>query len=127
MNPTSLTKSEIKALDRIQYKLWLQSDISGWHPKRLTKTNSAVKLVLIHSEISEALEALRKKGKNKDTHLINRDALEVELADAMIRIFDMMQSLKYSSGRSIAEKNDYNSKRLDHKLSNRKKKGGKVF
>src|SRR5687767_7254450 len=44
------------------------------------------KLCLVHSEVSEALEGLRKGV--QDSHLPHRKAEEVELADAVIRIFD---------------------------------------
>ena len=41
-------------------------------------------LCLIHSEISEAMEGARKDL--MDTHLTHRSMMEVELADAIIRI-----------------------------------------
>lgn len=43
-------------------------------------------LCLVHSEISEALEGHRKNL--MDDHLPKRKMIEVELADAIIRIFD---------------------------------------
>ena len=45
------------------------------------------KIALMHSELSEALEAVR-KGRPKDQHLPERDNLTVELADCVIRIMD---------------------------------------
>ena len=50
-----------------------------------------IKLALIHSEISEALEADRKDL--MDDHLPHRKGIEVELADAMIRILDLAGAL----------------------------------
>lgn len=80
-------------------------------------------LCLIHSEISEALEGYRKN--QKDDHLPHRDMLEVELADAVIRIFDMAGGLNYELADAIREKLAYNANRADHKLENRAKDDGK--
>lgn len=83
------------------------------------------KLLLIHSEISEACEADRKGL--KDTHLPRRDGVEVELADAAIRIFDLAGALGYDLGTTIAEKMAYNANRADHKLSARADTNGKRY
>lgn len=80
-------------------------------------------LCLIHSEVSEALEGYRKDL--NDTHLPNRKMIEVELADTLIRIFDLCGYLKLDVGQSYAEKLCYNATRLDHKLETRKAAGGK--
>jgi NTP pyrophosphatase (non-canonical NTP hydrolase) len=80
-------------------------------------------LCLIHSEISEALEGFRKNL--MDDHLPHRKMLEVELADAVIRIFDMCGGYGLDIGGALAEKLEYNSRRADHKPENRAKDGGK--
>jgi NTP pyrophosphatase (non-canonical NTP hydrolase) len=82
-----------------------------------------VKLALIHSEVSEGLEGYRKS--QMDDHLPHREMLEVELADAVIRIFDLAGALNYNLGAAISEKMTYNAQRADHKPENRKKAGGK--
>lgn len=83
------------------------------------------KLCLIHSEVSEGMEGYRKD--RMDEHLPERKSLEVELADAVIRIFDLAGALHYDLGGAIAEKMAYNAERADHKPENRAKKGGKTF
>lgn len=83
------------------------------------------KLALVHSEISEGLEGHRKGL--KDDHLPHRDMLEVELADAVIRIFDLAGGLNMNLGAAIAEKLAYNAQRADHKPENRAKAGGKAY
>ena len=83
------------------------------------------KIALIHSEISEALEADRKDL--MDDKLPNRKGLEVELADAIIRIADLAGKLKLDLGGAIIEKLEYNSTREDHKLENREKEHGKKY
>lgn len=82
-------------------------------------------LCLIHSEISEAMEGARKGL--MDDKLPNRPMLEVELADAVIRIFDMAGGLNLDLPGAIAEKLQYNASRADHKPENRAKPGGKAF
>lgn len=80
---------------------------------------------LIHSELSEALEGLR-KGKNDD-HLPHRKAVEVELADAVIRIMDLAGAMELDLAGAIVEKLAYNLQRADHKTENRNADGGKKF
>lgn len=83
------------------------------------------KLCLIHSEVSEAMEGDRKSL--KDDHLPHRDMREVELADAVIRIFDLAGAYGMDIGGAIAEKLQYNAKRADHKLEIRAAEGGKAY
>lgn len=82
-------------------------------------------LCLIHSEISEAMEGARKGL--MDDKLPHRPMLEVELADAVIRIFDMAGGLRLDVAGAIAEKLIYNASRADHKRENRQAEGGKAF
>lgn len=85
--------------------------------------NEMEKLMLITTEVAEAAEGYRKNL--MDDKLPHRKMIEVELADAVIRIFDMAGAKGYDLGSAIAEKLVYNSQREDHKLENRKKEGGK--
>ena len=82
-------------------------------------------LCLVHSEVSEAMEGARKGL--MDDKLIHRPMLEVELADAVIRIFDMAGGLGLDVPGAIAEKLQFNARRADHKLENRRQPGGKAF
>ena len=98
---------------------------SGWW-KGVDETDMnvrATKLCLVHSEVSEALEGARKGL--MDDHLPHRKMEEVELADAIIRIFDYAETQGYEVGAAMVEKLIYNQERADHKLENRLKSNGK--
>lgn len=85
----------------------------------------ATKILLVHTELSEAVEGYRKGI--MDDKLPHRTMIEAELADALIRIFDIAGALKLDLGGAIQEKREFNSTRPDHKVENRVKKGGKKF
>jgi len=82
-------------------------------------------LMLCVSELSEALEGHRKGL--PDDKLPHRPMIEVELADCLIRIFDMGGGLGLDLGGAFAEKMEYNANRADHKIENRKQSGGKAY
>lgn len=92
---------------------------------RLGKALVAEKLALIHSEISEAMEGHRKGS--QDDKLPHRPMIEVELADAVIRIGDLCGALGLDLGGAIAEKMAFNAVRPDHKVDNRINEGGKAY
>lgn len=111
---------------RANAKWWIDldtgEDVRTW-PKKQLNLWVMSKLALIHSEVSEAVEGLR-KGLNDD-HLPDLPMFDVELADAAIRIFDLAGGLGIDMGDVIARKMIYNAERADHKIENRKAAGGK--
>lgn len=110
-----------------------RSCVAGWYTDPKTgeqyspndKHFVGSKMALIHSEISEAVEGHRKG--TMDDHLLARPSTEVELADAVIRIFDLAGFLHLDLGGAIVEKLAYNAQRADHKVENRVKDGGKAY
>lgn len=101
--------------------------ISGWWEGKDPHDPEfgAVKVALMHSELSEALEGLRKD--TMDDHLPHRKSVEVELADAVIRIFDYAGARGLDVAGAMIEKLAYNQQRADHKAENRAKSDGKKF
>jgi NTP pyrophosphatase (non-canonical NTP hydrolase) len=101
----------------------------GWfHNLKRTKLlnrNDGEMIALMHSELSEALEGVRRDA--MDSHLPHRKAVEVELADTVIRIFDYARAKNLDLAGAYFEKLAYNLKRADHKAAARGKKGGKKF
>ena len=92
---------------------------------RFGKALVAEKLALIHSEVSEAMEGHRKGL--PDDKLPHRPMVEVELADAVIRICDLAGALGLDLGGAIAEKLAFNAHRPDHKPEARAAAGGKAY
>lgn len=105
-----------------------QANQKWWHNpangERLIR-NRGEMLMLIVSEISEAMEGERKNL--LDTHLTSRPMAEVELADAVIRIFDYAAGLGYDLGGAFVEKMKYNAVRADHTNEARLAANGKKF
>lgn len=98
------------------------SDLETGEPK---DRNDGEIIALMHSELSEALEGIRKD--KQDDHLPHRKSVEVELADTLIRIFDYAGARNLDLAGAMIEKLAYNQTRQDHKLSERAKADGKKF
>ena len=92
---------------------------------KLLNRNKGELLCLIHSEISEAMEGERKDL--MDDKIPHRRMAEVELADALIRIFDYAGAFGYDLEGAYQDKRAYNQQRLDHKVEARLLHGGKKW
>jgi len=82
-------------------------------------------LCLVHSELSEAMEGHRKNL--MDDHIPVRKMFEVELADAVIRIFDLAAGLGLDLGGAYVDKLEYNRTRKDHTKESRLSENGKKY
>ena len=87
--------------------------------------NKGELLLLIVSEVAEAMEGERKNL--MDDKLPNRRMAEVELADALIRIFDYAGAFGYDLAGAYTEKMAFNAQRADHTHAARLGANGKKF
>ncbi len=106
----------VDTFNAIQLEVYTTACAKGWWKG---DRNKAELLALMHSELSEALEALR-YGDPPDDKIPEFSGVEAELADVIIRIMDMGQAFNYRIAEAILAKMTMNKTR-EHKH------GGKEF
>ena len=131
MDIEDMTPPERIAYDGLRMAQRLAHDTAtgaGWYKNPVTgegvDRNFGEVVALMHSELSEALEADRKGL--MDDKLPHRDGREVEFADCILRILDTSAALGLDVAGALIEKNRFNRDRADHKLSARSA-GGKKY
>lgn len=100
----------------------------GWYVDPKTgepvKRNFGELIALMHSELSEALEAHRKDSPAK--HIEGFTGVEEQFADALLRILEAACAMKLRLGEAFAAKCTYNLTREDHSTAARAA-GGKKY
>lgn len=121
----SSARDLLVGIETAQDTCYLLAKHAGWHDNidYSDVREVATKLALIHSEVSEALEGARKD--TMDSHLTDRPTIEVELADVLIRVFDLAGALGLDLGQAVVRKLAYNTTRKDHTREARAAAGGK--
>ncbi len=102
-------------------KTWWQNLETGEPIQR----NVGELLMLVVSELAEAMEGHRKEL--MDDKLPHYKMFDVEIIDALIRLFDIAGNLIPNAAIIFDEKMNYNLVRADHKPENRLKEGGKKY
>lgn len=130
-HPENMTDEELTALTGLQSVQELAhktANDAGWYQNPQTgekiQRNFGEVVALMHSELSEALEADRKNL--MDDKLPHRHGIEVEFADCILRILDTAAALGLDVAGAVIEKNRINQTRSDHKIENRAA-GGKKY
>lgn len=133
------TQATIAAVDRMTVVCHGAAKTSGWwtnlktgmdttpvahdFPYKELQFSVPEKLMLIVTEVAEGMEGFRKNL--NDDKLPQYKMLDVELADALIRIHDLAGALKIPLGEIVCAKMAFNAERADHKIENRLQDGGK--
>lgn len=113
--------NQLKELCHRANTKWWKSIETGQPIER----NKGELLMLMVSELAEAMEGERRDL--MDDKLPHRKMAEVELADALIRIFDYAGAYGYDLTGAFNEKMAYNANREDHKHEARALAGGKKW
>jgi hypothetical protein len=100
---------------------WWRDPVTGEPIER----NKGELIALIHSELSEMLEGVRKGI--PDDKLSQYPMEHVEAVDVFIRLADYAGAYGIDLDAIYRAKLDYNAHREDHKPENRVKDGGKKF
>lgn len=98
---------------------------AGWYTDLATgkhkEMNAGERIALMHSELSEMLESIRKPCESKKIPTFTGQ--EEEAADVLIRLFDYAGANQLRLAEAVIAKIRYNRHREDHKIENRKNAG----
>ena len=102
-----------KTLNKLAEECYQRAKKNGWYDGK--ESTFPEKLCLIHSEVSEALEEFRNgKGLDEVYFVDGNDKPEgipIELADILIRVFDLCGRYDIDIGKAVLDKLIYNEQR----------------
>lgn len=107
--PMDMAAFFVEAFYDVQTKVNRNAIEKGWWDKD-NPENDGTKIALMHSELSEALEAMR-NGNKESEKIPGFDHVTEELADVVIRIMDYSARRGIGLAEAIVAKHQYNTDR----------------
>lgn len=107
-HPAAATAGFAAAFEALAGEVFRNAVSKGWWD---SPRSDGECIALMHSELSEGLEALRDPAKVRSTKIPDFLEIEEELADVIIRIADFANARGYRVGAAVLAKHEYNQSR----------------
>jgi NTP pyrophosphatase (non-canonical NTP hydrolase) len=101
----------VQRFNGIQHAIYVNAEAKGFWKEDHGLHTDATKIMLVVTELAEAIEALRKDKHQASEKIPQFTLVEEELADAVIRIMDLAGGRGYRLAEAILEKVQYNQGR----------------